>query len=148
MNVYVPLHVVLLLRRIVNVLSTLSISNQYYLLKNPRAEEDTVAEARPPNEDCNRDFSWDTLRTLRVVKWRWWWWSSEAWDWPKFLTLESVANAKLRLNSDDGGLNSSTSALSIMLANISGQFLASPFLRSVIIGLGSCQNPSRILAKP
>ncbi|KAJ7757049.1 Alpha/Beta hydrolase protein [Mycena metata] len=53
-------------RRLVNVISTLSVSNQYLLHKQARAEE--KAEGRQP--------AWSTLNSLKIPEWRWVLWNT------------------------------------------------------------------------
>ncbi|TFK39091.1 Alpha/Beta hydrolase protein [Crucibulum laeve] len=69
-SVYVPVHVVVLLKRFVNVVSTLSISNQYILYKHAKAEEARLGAETKPTPSRN-----PTLETLNGVKggnWPWW----------------------------------------------------------------------------
>ncbi|KAG6820623.1 hypothetical protein H0H93_014226 [Arthromyces matolae] len=74
-SVYFPANVVLVLRRIVNVISTLSISNQYILLKQAQADEErTKVSVIKPSGTSLLDFQgqrwpkWDSIRD---------------WDWHK-----------------------------------------------------------------
>lgn len=65
-SVYFPAHVVLILRRLVNVVSTLSISNQYLLHQQTLTKPDEVPGLNTPNDlkqplDC-----------LKNVEWPWW----------------------------------------------------------------------------
>ncbi|KAJ7031615.1 Alpha/Beta hydrolase protein [Mycena alexandri] len=57
---------VLFFRRLVNVISTLSVSNQYLLHKQARAEE--RAGGRQP--------AWNTLNSLKIPAWRWVLWNT------------------------------------------------------------------------
>lgn len=75
-SVFFPAHVVVVLRRIVNVISTISISNQYLLLK--RAREEQSEQVPVGNEKLNlatgtqSPASWETLRRLREIEWPTW----------------------------------------------------------------------------
>src|SRR5882762_672980 len=95
-SVYFPAPVVLILRRLANVLSTLSISNQYLLAKGARAEE-FVEDEKQSAESA--PSSWDTLRALREVEWPTWM-NRNTWEWPRFMTLNgpqfSVETASLK----------------------------------------------------
>lgn len=94
-SVYVPVHVVVLLRRIVNVISSLSISNQYLLLKQAKADEERAwADARlkspqfvggvakPPSQRAFDD--------AKGVEWPWLSFR-ERWDWPRLILVDKVA---------------------------------------------------------
>ncbi|KAJ7135453.1 Alpha/Beta hydrolase protein [Mycena crocata] len=88
-----PVQVALLLRRLVNVISTLSVSNQYLLLKQAREEDKFKrgSEEKQPSRTV--------LDSLRVLEWRWVLWNSTTidsesivhaspalpwWSWPTF----------------------------------------------------------------
>ncbi|KAG6887327.1 hypothetical protein C0995_016146 [Termitomyces sp. Mi166 len=82
-SVYFPAHVVLVLRRIVNVLSSLSISNQYILLKQAQADEER-AKLQPTNPKASslapslldlQGQEWPNLTSLK------------SWDWRRTLNL-------------------------------------------------------------
>lgn len=81
-SVYFPAQVVLLLRRIVNVISTLSISNQYLLLKQASADEQRVN---------TRVADSPSLKHPQVklgdvgVRWPWWWSYRRDWEWPRLM---------------------------------------------------------------
>jgi hypothetical protein len=102
-SVYFPAPVALILRRLANVLSTLSISSQYLLTKRAQAEElDITVEQdgkQSPTEDPTPS-SWDIIRALRIVEWPTWM-SRSAWEWPQFMTsgdlqlAEEVASLKV-----------------------------------------------------
>jgi hypothetical protein len=57
---------ILFFRRLVNVISTLSLSNQYLLLKQARAED--KAEWKKP--------TWIALNSLKIPEWRWVLWNT------------------------------------------------------------------------
>ncbi|KAG6919636.1 hypothetical protein DXG01_003500 [Tephrocybe rancida] len=82
-SVYFPAHVVLVLRRIVNVISSLSISNQYILLKQAQAEEErTKLQANPKAS---------SQRILDIQGREWPRWNSfSEWEWPR--TMRSVSS--------------------------------------------------------
>ena len=83
--VYFPAPVVLILRRLANVISTLSISNQYILAKSARSEELTdgaITEERQP-EEPPAPSSWDTIHALRWPTWM----NRNTWQWPHFMTV-------------------------------------------------------------
>lgn len=61
-SVYFPVHVVAILRRLVNILSTLSLSNQYLVLNKPHADSTTVAARTRWRE---------TLNELRAAQYPW-----------------------------------------------------------------------------
>lgn len=75
-SVYFPTHVVLVFRRIVNVLSSLSISNQYILLKQAQADEEPTkfhvkalkASSQPLRDLQGRE--WPALTSLKSWDWR------------------------------------------------------------------------------
>jgi triacylglycerol lipase len=84
-SVYFPAHVVLILRRIVNVISTLSISNQYLLLKRASTDEQRGSCG---GVGSSHDLSSSSLKnSLRVelsgvgVEWPWWVYE-RGWEWP------------------------------------------------------------------
>ncbi|KII91077.1 hypothetical protein PLICRDRAFT_556245 [Plicaturopsis crispa FD-325 SS-3] len=61
-SIYFPVHVVAILRRLVNILSTLSLSNQYLVLNKPHTDSTTV-DART---------RWrETLNELRAAQYPW-----------------------------------------------------------------------------
>ncbi|KAG6844064.1 hypothetical protein H0H87_010062 [Tephrocybe sp. NHM501043] len=73
-SVYFPAHVVLVLRRIVNVISSLSISNQYILLKQAQADE----------ERSRLNFKIPSQRVLNLPVREWSQWKSlSGWDWSR-----------------------------------------------------------------
>ena len=87
-SVYFPAPVVLILRRLANVISTLSISNQYLLTKAARAEElegRAEDEKQSPSAEESAPSSWDTIRALREVEWPTWM-TRNTWEWPQFIT--------------------------------------------------------------
>ena len=77
--VYFPAPVVLILRRLANVISTLSISNQYLLMNGTRAEDQEETE-------CSKEklSSWGTIQALREVGWPTWL-NRDTWQWPQFM---------------------------------------------------------------
>lgn len=75
-NVYFPAHVVVILRRIANVISGLSISNQYLLLKRARAEERDGVHLGPVPT---------AARFPTKAEWPEWMGRAE-WDWLRFMT--------------------------------------------------------------
>lgn len=91
-SVYFPAHVVLVFRRIVNVISTLSISNQYLLLKKAKSDEDPARYLHLAEKSTNVSNS-PLLRELKGTQ-QSWWASGSNWGWPRFVLLESIANAK------------------------------------------------------
>ena len=85
-SVYFPAQVVLLLRRIVNVISTLSITNQYLLLKQANVDEQWATSKvtnspslkhTPPIESSDIDMQWP------------WWDYRRDWEWPRLVLWES-----------------------------------------------------------
>lgn len=93
-SVYVPAHVALILRRIVNVISTLSISNQYLLSKRTQAEQHSIEDKQgEPSHRRPRSFgegavaasSWENFGVLKDVGWPAWT-QRGPWDWPQFPT--------------------------------------------------------------
>lgn len=74
-NIYIPVHVALLLRRLANVISGLSISNQYLLVQRARADE--RADAR-----LTADHSPSPAQPTSVAQWPKWMQGSH-WDWPR-----------------------------------------------------------------
>jgi len=83
-SVYFPAPVVLILRRLANVISTLSISNQYLLTKPARSEElegRAEDEKQSPSAEESAPSSWDTIRALREVEWP----TRNTWEWPQFM---------------------------------------------------------------
>jgi hypothetical protein len=110
-NVYFPVQVAILLRRLANALSTLSISNQY-LVRNTKSQDEQDANAA--DKSCDADHgqraplpppspSWAILRALYDVTWPRWAFG-ESWDWPKF-TLKGTG-ALLELKGGDVGTQS------------------------------------------
>ena len=65
-----PVQVALLLRRLVNVISTFSVSNQYLLLKQARAEEKAALDS-----DGSRPTR-TALSSLKLLDWRWVLWNT------------------------------------------------------------------------
>jgi len=68
-SVYFPAHVVVLFRRIVNVVSTISISNQYVLSTQSGLADDTVHSKTGPNLPASSKQSFAYFRDL---EWPWW----------------------------------------------------------------------------
>ncbi|KAJ7216575.1 Alpha/Beta hydrolase protein [Mycena pura] len=62
-----PVEVVILLRRLVNVISSLSVSNQYLLRKQANAE----LREKPLIRDDGRNQKWTSISSLRISGWRW-----------------------------------------------------------------------------
>lgn len=83
-GVYFPVQVAVLLRRLVNVISGLSISNQYMLLKQARAEEVELGASR---DSAPALSSWATLDALKSVEWSWW-------SWPRSAPLDSLSETQ------------------------------------------------------
>ncbi|KAG6812104.1 hypothetical protein H0H92_004333 [Tricholoma furcatifolium] len=83
-SVYFPAHVVLVLRRIVNVISTLSISNQYILLKQAQADEE---RAKPLT--VKPQTSLQQLERRESPKWN----SLRNWDWSRTMGFNNVVNS-------------------------------------------------------
>ncbi|KAJ6588483.1 Alpha/Beta hydrolase protein [Mycena capillaripes] len=101
---------VLLFRRLVNVISTLSLSNQYLLLKQTRAEE--KAQGKEP--------TWTALNSLKIPEWRWVLWKTAAvspagssvvhastnsfpwWSWPT-LSMSELSHREPAPSSDNAG---------------------------------------------
>jgi len=89
-SVYFPAHVVLILRRIVNVISTLSISNQY-LLKYANADEQSTRADSPAK--LSPFLKQSPLSTRRDVDVEWPSWSyKRGWEWPPFGLRENRGN--------------------------------------------------------
>ncbi|RDB19050.1 Lipase 2 [Hypsizygus marmoreus] len=89
-SVYFPAHVVLVLRRIVNVISSLSISNQYLLIKQDRAR------ARAQSTSTSTSTSTADAGTLnppssRAVDVEW-----PKWDWPRLVLLDAITQSSSR----------------------------------------------------
>jgi hypothetical protein len=63
-NVYFPVQIVVLFRRLVHVISTLSISNHYLLARQGNQVEDSTKQKHKQPEGT---FSWPNLN------WPWWW---------------------------------------------------------------------------
>ncbi|KAJ7507303.1 Alpha/Beta hydrolase protein [Mycena galericulata] len=63
---------VLFLRRLVNVISTLSVSNQYLLLKQARAEKKAALESE------GKQPTRTVLKSLKLPEWRWVLWNTAA----------------------------------------------------------------------
>lgn len=90
-SVSVPVQLVVILRRLANAISSLSISNQYFLLKRERADFEAVGE-NPESSAAIEDetqgntagkptlSSWETFCALREVEWPSW-----IKDWPHFM---------------------------------------------------------------
>jgi len=97
-SVFFPVHVVVPLRRLLNVISTLSISKQYLLLKQANVEVDAAKpEVEVPKFQCTgtrlktQISPWRTFEALGAMKWSWWtYW--DGWDWPQFTILDNVMN--------------------------------------------------------
>lgn len=71
-SVYFPAHVVVLFRRIVNVVSTISISNQYVLSTQSGLADDTV---HPKMGSSNWSASFPSKQSFayfRNLEWPWW----------------------------------------------------------------------------
>lgn len=89
-SVYVPAQVAILLRGIVNVVSTLSISHQYILLRRRATEEDVsgpVEQVKKQKTMASESVkSWKTLRDLQEVEWPSWT-NRTSWDWPAFVKV-------------------------------------------------------------
>lgn len=88
-NIYVPAQVFALIRRLANVLSSLSISNQYFL-KRERVEDfqaENVVEDETQGNTVEKPVpsSWDTLCSLRQAEWPTWM-NRNMWDWPRFMS--------------------------------------------------------------
>ncbi|KAF8073499.1 Alpha/Beta hydrolase protein [Lyophyllum atratum] len=77
-SVYFPAHVVLVLRRIVNVISTLSISNQYLLLKQAKLDDERPRNPGVPFDDL-AGHGWPR-RTSRST-----------WDWHRLVRSDATA---------------------------------------------------------
>jgi hypothetical protein len=107
-SVYVPVHVVVLLRRIVNVISSLSISNQYLLLKQAKADEERAwadARAKSPLSAgvAAKPPSQRALDDVKSVEWPWWAFR-DRWEWPRLIIVDKVAvGQKRRHNSPSQG---------------------------------------------
>ncbi|KAH0586459.1 hypothetical protein H2248_007691 [Termitomyces sp. 'cryptogamus'] len=86
-SVYFPAHVVLVLRRIVNVLSSISISNQYILLKQAQADEERAKlhVINSKSSSALLDQEWPSLTSLK------------SWDWRRTLNLAASS-----VNADSG----------------------------------------------
>lgn len=89
-NVFFPAEVVLILRRLANVISTLSISNQYLLPRRGQVEEweETAANAKQTlavDKDCKSS----SLSSLRDVDWPAWM-KRKRWIWPESMTISSA----------------------------------------------------------
>ena len=67
-SVYFPAHVVLIIKRLVNVVSTLSISNQYFLHQQTPAKTDEL----PSANNLNGTGSMRPSDCLKDVEWPWW----------------------------------------------------------------------------
>ncbi|GLB38160.1 putative triacylglycerol lipase [Lyophyllum shimeji] len=80
-SVYFPAHVVLVLRRIVNVISSLSISNQYLLLRQAQADEERIRHRTSPPSSRKRV----SLRESSS------WPSCLTWDWPRLVWSDTGA---------------------------------------------------------
>ena len=70
-SVYFPAHVVLIIRRLVNVVSTLSLSNQYLLHQQTPSKPDELQSLNNLNAtkqrlDCLKNIEWP-WRTVRDV---------------------------------------------------------------------------------
>ncbi|KAG5636088.1 hypothetical protein H0H81_009136 [Sphagnurus paluster] len=83
-SVYFPAHVVLVLRRIVNVISSLSISNQYILLKQAQADEERLKLTH--NAQVRSVRALDELEWPRRA-------TRSTWDWHRLLCSDAGAGA-------------------------------------------------------
>ncbi|KAG6853811.1 hypothetical protein C0991_001057 [Blastosporella zonata] len=89
-SVYFPAHVVLVLRRIVNVISSLSISNQYILLKQAQADE----ERAKPHLKASSHRIFDLQRE------EWSRWNAlSKWEWSRSAPAANSINADPGSNS-------------------------------------------------
>lgn len=83
-NIYVPVHVFVFFRRILNVVSSFSIKNQYVTRGRAKLEKIRVAE-HGSRVGAPQDFSifqgspWRALRGFKDVEWPWWT-SRRNWD--------------------------------------------------------------------
>lgn len=89
-TIYFPVQVAVLLRRLVNVISTLSISNQYLLLKH--TEEESSLKTGESSQEKENSTALDSQP---------WWKTHYKWDWPRSRILEGMNHPELRkLNSE------------------------------------------------
>jgi|ERR1700722_3266929 len=83
-SVYFPVQIVVLFRRLVNVISTLSISNQYLLLtrQSSRFEEGEAVNTTAAVQQARKfgSFSWS------VLEWPW-----LTWTWRRLVVFENTA---------------------------------------------------------
>ena len=100
-SVYFPAHVVVLFRRIVNVVSTISISNQYVLSTQSGLADDTVhPKMGPRNWPAPSEQSFAYFRNL---EWPWW---TQRRDWDGISVVgEEIRKAqRLSARDDYGGV--------------------------------------------
>jgi hypothetical protein len=67
-SIYFPTHVVAIIRRLLNVVSTLSISNQYFLHRQTLAKPDELSISN----NLNGTSPLQPLDCLKNVEWPWW----------------------------------------------------------------------------
>ena len=86
-NVYIPVHVALLLRRLANVISGLSISNQYLLAQRARAEERDDARLNPSStpEQPPTNGQWPK------------WMLGAQWDWSRIAASPALGSDRIVL---------------------------------------------------
>ncbi|KAJ6610459.1 Alpha/Beta hydrolase protein [Mycena sp. CBHHK59/15] len=119
-----PVQVALLFRRLLNVISTLSVSNQYLLLKQARADDEKT-NSRLESEVLTSKSAWAALHALRIPEWPWALWTkavaSEAtfstvqstgvsfpsWSWPT-LSLSGQRHKETGSGSDAGHMQNNT----------------------------------------
>jgi len=71
-SVYFPAHVVVLFRRIVNVVSTISISNQYMLSTQMSRADDALQPNVGPSDWKASVPSKQLFTDFRNIEWPWW----------------------------------------------------------------------------
>ena len=88
-NVYLPVHVAALFRRLVDAISALSTSTQYLRLVKTGVEQQRSSESTSAVSDSSTTVtespnpSSGTLQAFKTVEWPWWTFP-ESWKWGQF----------------------------------------------------------------
>lgn len=102
-SVYFPAQVVVLIRRLVNVVSTLSLSNQYLLQRAKREEFLTGGnQTSCPTERTSGVSSWSS-RSPDMSEWPWWM-SKDNWEWSRTRHVDHYSSQSIELLSNAPGV--------------------------------------------
>ncbi|KAF8627428.1 hypothetical protein AX17_006243 [Amanita inopinata Kibby_2008] len=91
-NIHVPAHVVVLLRRLANVVSTLSISSHYFVYKSDNAKR----QASPRDESTFLSAA-EKPPMFKRTDWSAW----DDWNWPRLINFQGILSKDTRLAAGD-----------------------------------------------